>query len=231
MALRAVFFDVGGTLLEVSPSVGSVYAEVLGRFGRKLHPGRLQDGFVGGWRRATRQRPPGQDRFSAEPGGSRGFWRRQLDHTLDEHGEPAIQDDEFDAVMAEFGRSARYRLFPEVDGVLAAVAGAGLELGVISNWDERLPGLLAGLGISERFSVTIVSGIERIEKPATELFALACERADVSPGEALHVGDDREADYDGARAAGLEALLVDRSGETEGDGVIPDLTGIIDRIG
>lgn len=80
----------------------------------------------------------------------------------------------------------------------------------------------------------LISGNEGIEKPAAEIFLKACERAGVLPEQALHIGDElawcvfslqglsiegkREltfgpcSDYNGAKNAGLRALLLRRPG-------------------
>ena len=53
-------------------------------------------------------------------------------------------------------------------------------------------------------------------KPDPAIFAAALELAGAPPDEALHVGDTPEEDVDGARAAGIRPLLIDREG-TGGD--------------
>ena len=81
-------------------------------------------------------------------------------------------------------------------------------MAVISNWSEDLHALLAGLGLSEPLEFTLTSAEERCEKPDAEIFHRALERAGVSPENALHIGDSPRNDYDGARAAGMDALLL-----------------------
>ncbi len=86
----------------------------------------------------------------------------------------------------------------------------------MSNWDSHLPALLADLGLAPRFEAVLVSSIERTGKPDPEIFHRACRRLGVEPGHSLHVGDSPREDYEGARRAGLAALLLDRSGRHEG---------------
>jgi putative hydrolase of the HAD superfamily len=81
---------------------------------------------------------------------------------------------------------------------------------VVSNWDSYLPALLEGLGLARRFQAVAVSAIEETGKPDAEIFHRACARLSVGASEALHVGDSVREDYEGARAAGLTALLLDR---------------------
>ena len=59
----------------------------------------------------------------------------------------------------------------------------------------------------------LTSAQERTQKPAPELFLRALDRlGGIDPADALHVGDDRVADVGGARAAGVEPVLIDREG-------------------
>jgi putative hydrolase of the HAD superfamily len=99
-----------------------------------------------------------------------------------------------------------------VPEVLAALRAAGLKLVVVSNWDSTLPSLLARLGLVDAFDDVIVSAVVGVSKPHRGIFEEALRRSGVAPGAALHVGDSLTDDYHGARAAGLQALLVDRAG-------------------
>ena len=86
----------------------------------------------------------------------------------------------------------------------------GLPLAVISNWDSHLPRLLEALRLAPFFRVVSVSAIEATGKPSPEIFLRTCLRLGVSPAEALHIGDSPRDDVEGAEAAGLSALLLDR---------------------
>ncbi|KIM30452.1 hypothetical protein M408DRAFT_21956 [Serendipita vermifera MAFF 305830] len=85
-------------------------------------------------------------------------------------------------------------------------------------------------------SPTLISEEEGIKKPSPEIWRRALDRANLSASEVLHVGDDIEADYRGAREAGLRALLLQRPEETEQaqeveqDSIISSLTEIPARI-
>lgn len=96
---------------------------------------------------------------------------------------------------------------------LDALEARGLPLAVVSNWDSQLPALLDSLGLARRFRTVSVSAIEETGKPEPEIFLRTCARLDVEPAETLHIGDSLREDYEGARAAGLSALLLDRDGK------------------
>ncbi len=80
----------------------------------------------------------------------------------------------------------------------------------MSNWDSSLPDLLAALGLAPYFDGLLVSAVFGASKPAPAIFEEAVRLAGVPAAAVLHVGDSMHDDYDGARAAGLAALLVDR---------------------
>jgi putative hydrolase of the HAD superfamily len=68
-----------------------------------------------------------------------------------------------------------------------------------------------------------------VTKPRPAIFARALARHGVEPAEALHVGDSPAEDAEGARAAGLAAVLIDRAGrhaERPGVARIDSLTAL-----
>ncbi|MBI3946235.1 MAG: HAD-IA family hydrolase [Armatimonadetes bacterium] len=119
--------------------------------------------------------------------------------------------------------SLDFRLYPDALPALDALRNAGLRPGVISNWDCTLPGILRRLGLEERLGVVAVSSLAGHAKPDPALFREALRRAGAPPEAALHVGDSYEHDVLGARAAGVQAALLDRSG---GPAPAADLTVI-----
>ena len=107
--------------------------------------------------------------------------------------------------------SLRFRLFDDVLPALDALDDMGVALGVVSNWDCALPQHLRNLGVADRFGVICASAAVGHRKPDPGIFVAALEALDVAPGDALHVGDQRDEDVAGAHAAGVAALLIDRS--------------------
>jgi putative hydrolase of the HAD superfamily len=91
---------------------------------------------------------------------------------------------------------------------LSRLRNAGLRLGVVSNSDGRVEQALAEAGLREYFDVVIDSSLAGIEKPNPAIFLAALDALGVAPEEALFVGDLYEVDIVGARAAGIEAVLL-----------------------
>ena len=107
-----------------------------------------------------------------------------------------------------------FRLYPDVTPTLAALSGRGKRLGVISNWDYTLPGILRRLGLGELLEVVAVSSLCDCDKPGAAIFLEALRLAGAPPESALHVGDSYGKDVLGARGVGMNAGLLDRRGES-----------------
>jgi HAD superfamily hydrolase (TIGR01549 family) len=84
----------------------------------------------------------------------------------------------------------------------------GLLLVVVSNSDGRIARFLEHAGLLPLLDHVVDSGVEGIEKPDPAIFRIALERAGLAPHEVVHVGDIYEIDVAGARAAGIEGVLV-----------------------
>jgi putative hydrolase of the HAD superfamily len=97
-----------------------------------------------------------------------------------------------------------------------------IRLGIISNFDRRLYDILGHLHVRDAFEQVIISSEIGIRKPAGRIFRVAAQRFNVELSEMLHECEERESDFRGARAAGLEALLVDHK--------TAKLSGILSRL-
>jgi putative hydrolase of the HAD superfamily len=134
-------------------------------------------------------------------------------------------------VEAAMLAAIRFRPYPEVPGVLRALRDRGTRLVVVSNWDVSLHGVLEQTGLAPLIDAVVTSAEFGAAKPDPAIFAHALELAGARAKDAVHAGDDVEADVHGARAAGIEPVLVARDGEPGPEGVrrIPTLEGLIRR--
>jgi putative hydrolase of the HAD superfamily len=94
---------------------------------------------------------------------------------------------------------------------------------VISNWDERLRPLLTLLDLDTCFSVILISCEFGAAKPSPLIFQEAARQLRLPPESLLHIGDSEQDDLEGARAAGLKALRIDRCQTGGSDGRISRL--------
>lgn len=210
MPLRAVLFDAAGTLIRLREPAGDTYARRAREFGVALPPGRLDEAF----HRVLRAAPPMAfpEAPAAEiPALERGWWREVVRQTLRAtDGTARLRDFEgcFAALFADFASASAWAAVPGARAVLDTLRRRGLRLGVVSNFDHRLPGLLAALDLAAPLELVLLPGEARAAKPDPRIFALALERLGVAAADALYVGDDAVHDVAGARAAGLRALQV-----------------------
>jgi len=91
---------------------------------------------------------------------------------------------------------------------LDRLRSAGLRLGVVSNADGRVEEALVAAGLRNCFDVVLDSALVGVEKPDPAIFRAALDALGVAPAEALYVGDLYDVDVVGARAAGMEAVLL-----------------------
>jgi len=110
----------------------------------------------------------------------------------------------------------RFAAYPDAHGALAGLRARGLALVVVSNWDASLPAVLRDVGLEGMVDGVVTSAEVGHEKPAREIFAAALSLTGTPPRRTLHVGDSIEHDVEGARAAGIRALLL-RRGEADGE--------------
>ena len=124
-------------------------------------------------------------------------------------------DDVLDALLG----AIRFRAYPEVPGVLARLRAGGARLAVVSNWDVSLHDVLERTALRPLVDAVVISAELGVAKPDPAIFRAALDRLGAGPDGALHVGDSLEDDVAGARAAGLEAVLVARNGAPAPEGV------------
>ncbi|HEY2293551.1 MAG TPA: HAD-IA family hydrolase [Thermoanaerobaculia bacterium] len=224
--IEAVTFDVTHTLIH-SPRLGEIYAEVLNRHGLEIDAEEARRLISVVWQELSCSADPGRDRFSTHPEGERGWWSRFLERVCELKEAPPPSRFAAAELFHRFGTAAAWEVYPEVPGVLAALARRGVRLGVVSNWDHRLPGLLADLGIAPSFGTITYSEKVGVEKPDRRIFLHALTELEVEPAAVLHVGDGRLEDVEGAVAAGMRALHLTRN---TGGGDLRDLLELPDLV-
>jgi putative hydrolase of the HAD superfamily len=208
--IDAVLFDAAGTLIELREPVGETYARFARDHGVDLPAWRIDDAF----RRIFAQAPPlvfpGAD-GDALADHERGWWRDVVRSTFLATDSTARFDDFdafFDALYSEFSRPGCWHTRPGCESMLEALRRRGLGLGVVSNFDRRLHGLLVGLGLSERIDAVVLPSDAGAQKPAAAIFELALARLGVAAAATVFVGDSDAEDIRGARSAGMRAVDV-----------------------
>ena len=197
--IHAVTFDVGHTLIEPRVSIGQVYAEAAARHGcANLSRTALEQRFQVALRKA------------GSAVNTRDDWARIVDDTFAGLVPRPPSETFFPDLFERFAQPSEWRIYDDVWPALDELARRGVRLGVISNWDHRLRALLAALELAGRFEVVVISCEQACAKPAREMFESAARQFCLPPAEILHVGDNWEADVQGARAAGFHSVQIAR---------------------
>lgn len=224
--LKAVFFDAGQTLVHPDPPVEVVYASAFAAFDVNASVVEVGRAFRVAWREVVASRQRGDGRWDGED----VFWRRFVQLVYQQVGGGALPDACLERLVAHFQDERHWAVYPEVREVLSELRSRGLRTLIVSNWDASLPGLLERLALASLFDDVVVSALVGAAKPSPTIFTEALKRAGVTAGEALHVGDSLVEDYDGARAAGLSALLLDRAGVGGAGERIDTLLALLPRV-
>ena len=211
MALRAVTLDAAGTLFELAEPVGTTYADFATRYGIDLVPAEVECRFAQAFASASPLAFVGGSptRF---PDYERAWWYAVVRRAFGAAATAPGFDACFTALFAHFGRPAAWRVFADVPETLRCLRAQGRRLGVVSNFDERLRGLLTALGLLPLVDAVVPSSRAGAAKPDPAIFHMALAALGVPNSEALHAGDGIMSDVEGARAAGMRAVLVDRRG-------------------
>ncbi|MHB9002974.1 MAG: HAD family hydrolase [Coriobacteriia bacterium] len=209
MNTRAVFFDVGNTLLYPHPGVPEVCRRILAEAGHVRDLSAI-DAVIPLVDAYYEDRYREDDTFWTSEDETSGVWVgmysllcRQLG--IEDNAEKIAR-----RVYDTFGDPGHWRAYDDVAPAIARLRERGLMVGIISNWDRRLEGLLHGLGLGPSLDTILSSAVVGLRKPDPRIFELACSRLGVAPAQAVHVGDHHYADVLGATAAGMTPVLIDR---------------------
>lgn len=200
MALKALFFDVGNTLLFPNRV----------RMLRSLHARNIfppEELLVELERQTKREFDALLESHACV---DQGFWHIYYSHLLKELD---LSDDSICSDLVACTRiSANWcDIRPGTRDALLRMREK-YRLGVISNADGKIADVLARCGIADCFESITDSGIVGKEKPHPLIFQTAMQSLGVAPNESLYTGDLYSVDYLGAQRAGMRSLLFDRAG-------------------
>lgn len=227
MPVRAVFLDIGQTVIRPDPSWESIYATAFREFGLDVDMDRLAEalhhayhhggyGWDAGWEpteQASYERAVAVDRLAIE-----------------ELGLDPMPDAYFRRLTALFMEAERWHVYPDVIPAMDALRARGLILGAVSNWVWGLPDLLHTLDLVSRFDFVAASSHVGYEKPHAGIFQHALNEAGVPAASVIHVGDHLEADVRGARAVGIDGVLIDRDGRNADAGDVTRITSLTELL-
>lgn len=200
-----VFLDVGGTLLYSEPTAADIFHRVLSARGHRID----RESII----RLLRTPESIVTLIRPFPAGREGDFFRAVNARVIEHLGLESDDPMLDEIHAEFDKGVAWKPYPEAVRILKDLRRAGYRLGVISNASHALPETLRKVGLAGFFDTVTYSFDVGAEKPDVRIFRRAVAQASAKEERCVHVGDSFEADYLGARRAGLHAILLQRHGE------------------
>jgi putative hydrolase of the HAD superfamily len=216
---RAVLLDALGTLVELDPPWDHLRRTLRDRHGIEVPPERARGAMLAEMAYYRQHHREGHDPESLAD--LRRRCARVLGDELPEAGR--LSPAELTEALLD---SIRFRPYADAAPALAVLRAGGLRLAVVSNCDCSLRGVLADLGLAAAVDAVVVSAEVGSAKPDRGIFEVALEHLRCMPENALFVGDSLETDVRGARAAGLRALLLQRSGAHADDPGVERIFGL-----
>ncbi len=202
---KAVVFDVGGTLIYPVDSIGDTYAKVAKRYGCNLNADAINEAFPNA-RASCKKLPVPSD------GNDRVRWKEIVRKSIPDS---TFADEKkftsyFNELYDLYAQPKMWGVYPEVVEVLEDLQDRELDLVVLSNWDDRLDGILDGLGIGDFFTQRFISTKVGWEKPDPAIFRHVADVLRLDATKVLAVGDDPKCDGEGAKKAGWKSVVIER---------------------
>jgi putative hydrolase of the HAD superfamily len=208
---RVLLLDALGTLVALEPPAPILRRELAARFGLDVS----------------------EPQAAAAIGAEMRYYRAHLDHGRDQSSLAALRRDcaevlraalppsqelvdvERDQLIDALLTSLRFSAFPDAPPAIADARERGWRVVVASNWDVSLHQVLDRLGLAPLLDGVVTSAEIGARKPSPVVFERALALVRAQPGDAVHVGDSVEEDVRGARAAGIEPILLSREPRVE----------------
>jgi putative hydrolase of the HAD superfamily len=225
---RAVLLDALGTLVELEPPAARLRRELKQRLGLRVDQVTAQRAIAAEIAYYRRHLDEGRD--AASLAALRQRCAAVVCEALTQSGTRGVPGP---AQMTEtLLASLRFRRFPDAVPALTELRRRRIKTLVVSNWDISLHAVLERLGVARLVGGVLTSAEAGARKPSPEIFARALATLGVSAGAALHVGDNLDEDIAGARAAGIEPVLISRRGRVGREDVpqVVSLTELVERL-
>jgi putative hydrolase of the HAD superfamily len=203
---KAILLDALGTLIELQPPAPLLCDELAKRFGIHMPVAQAEIAVATeiAYYREHFDEGANVDEVME--------LRRRCVMAMRDELPPEAADVPVDALTEALLASITFRIFTDVGFALGSARTRGVRLVVVSNWDSSLHDVLARTGVAPLLHGVVTSAEYGARKPDPSIFADALRLAGVSAKQAVHVGDSLEDDVAGARAAGIEPVLIRRDG-------------------
>jgi len=211
---RAVLFDVDFTLIYPGPVFGAEgYRAFCERYGMTIDVSKFGDAIVGGSSLLDgRDRPE----YDAE------LYHRYVRHLIQTMG---ASGDQLDACAREIYEAwavcRHFELYDDVRPTLEELAAGGVRIGLVSNSHRCLESFQSHFELRGLIGAAVSSAAHGMMKPHPSIFLETLAMLGVPASEAAMVGDNVRDDIEGALAAGMRGILINRGGY-----VLPDASAL-----
>ena len=224
--IKAVFFDINGTLIDILTNEGNdtfrVTANYLRMLGVTLRQEEIRKLYFELNRAQRAASPEEYPEFDA---------RKIFSDILEKHSSKELSEKQCrqlgETVSGVFRSASLYQLelYPGVRQVLDELKEKYILAAVTDGQSQGARSEICMTGLDKYFESVIISGDQGFRKPDLRMFTPALDRLNLKPEEVIFVGNDIFRDISGAKNAGLKAILFkSNQGDHKLDGVVPDCT-------
>lgn len=204
MFLKAIFLDAEGTFLKIKPSVGEIYAKIWEDWNYFLDSHYIQEKFKKAYQKIFKKNF--LQKWDTQK--CKSAWKEVFKLTFDflelENGDVFFLEKAFEKAYNFFATKECVEIVSGFWEFLFWVKKRGLKLGIISNWDNRLYGILKEYQILNQFKGIFLGCEVSYFKPHPQIFKTALENFKVTPQESLMIGDSLEEDIIPAQKLGFK---------------------------
>lgn len=229
--IKAVLFDVGGTLIHPQPSVPETFVSTAKAFNIPLQLEAVR-----------RIMPLADNHFDVlckthpclwcDHETVIAAWHSMYEFMGKQLGISEGLSELTQSVHNAYTRADHWDIYSDVILTLTELQKRSIRLAVVSNWDINLNSLLKEMGLAAYFEEIFASAEVGFHKPQPEIFQYALHTLSLDPEEALYVGDLPETDGAGAKAAEITPYIIDRGSKLRFEGYtrISKLTDLVFKL-
>ena len=225
--IKAVFFDLYGTLAGFKPSRFEIQSSACEKF--NLHP--TPEGILKGYSIA--------DQFMTRQNVVRPV--RKMNHQeafnfFCEYERLILSGSDIEVNLEKAGKIWNHiktipydlNIFDDVIPVLSELKSQGMKIGLLSNMNESGTSLLGKFNLETLMDFAVTSLEVGLEKPHAPIFLEALNQAGSKEGDSVHVGDQIDSDVKGAFETGIHPILIDRDDNHKCFNACPKITNLFE---